>query len=633
MSEELIKLFRTQLGKKQYSELESTWLELLAAGVNLDELLSLVELALRWAPPELPRTLLWVLADALAEEKRYADELKVLRRLVALNPDDDRLTSALSRCLHHLYPDEPLLERLLQKSGLGYGEPLAQALNRFDRYLLMLPGQLVYDQQHGPGQVNNLDLLFDRITVKFENGIELTVDIQTAANRFRFPGPDRFFYLLKNSPGRLTELASTDPTGLVALYLRDIGKPATAAEIQAALEPLVGTERYPAFWEKAKKGLSAHPHIIVSARPPRTYRWQDQPVEKERLTPARPATTRTLELNPDSVVQQSADALLATFRTLRTATERKKLLDLIFQHRNADWPEIYTRMFLTGTDRRTGQLIRDRLPPEKWQALLTQVLTDYRTRPGAFLTVAEMPDAGSARQIVYRLLDLIETDPDRTRRNQARKILLADNYRLFAAALSEMDETDARRLRDRIKASRNLEPFQQDEIVNLITSRFAGLSQPESTDIIWTTGAGLERAKAELNHLTGVELPRSAEEIARARAFGDLSENYEYKAAKEKQARLMQKINRLQTELSRARVIEPDTIDTGAVQVGCRVRLVADDGTTLEYAILGPWDADHEQGVISFQSPLAQKLLGKKTGDTVEIENRSLKIATITRAL
>ncbi|MGB9742362.1 MAG: transcription elongation factor GreA [bacterium] len=632
MSAELLKLFRTQLGKKQYSELEGTWLELLGAGVNLNELLSLVELAVRWATPELATTLLWVLADSLAEERRFADELRVLRRLVPLTPDDDRLTRALSRCLHNLYPEEPLLERLLQKSGLGYGEPLAEALNRFDRYLLLLPGRMVYDHEQGPGTVSNLDLLFDRITVRFDTGAELTLDIQTAANRFRFLTPDSFFYLLKHHPAQLAELAAEDPAKLVALYLRDIGKPATAGEIQAALEPLLGADRYPNFWEKAKKGLAIHPHIKTTNRQPRTWHWQEQPMEKD-TTPARPSRTAPRGLDPDAIAQQSAEELLATFQALGTATERKKLLEQIFQHRRTDWQELYARIFLAGTDRRSSQLIKDRLPPEKWQALVNQVLTDYRAYPDAFLVVAENAPSGFCRQVLHRLLDIMETDPERRRRNQARKILMSDDYQLLRTALGTMDEADARRLQERLKVSRTLEPFQQDEIREIITSRFAGLNQPEPVDIIWTSDAGLERAKAELNHLTRIELPRSSEEIARARAFGDLSENYEYKAAREKQARLMQKISRLQSDLSRARVIEPDRINTDEVQVGCRVRLVRADGTTVEYAILGPWDADHEMGVISFQSPLAQKLLGKKTGDTVEIDSQTLTIAAITRAL
>ncbi len=634
MNEELIKLFRTQLGRKQYAELEGTWLELISTDTPLAELLALVDLAIRWAPPELPVTLLWVLADFLAEQKRFRDEFTVLRRLVPLTLDDEKLTRALVRCLHDLYPELSLLDRLIQKSGLGYGTPQAEALERFDRYLRLLPGKMVYDQEQGIGTVRNLDLLFDRVEVAFDNGAGLTLEITAAANRFRFPGPDSFFYLLRHEPDHLRTLAQTEPTELVARYLRDIGRPATAEELAAALAPVVGTDAFSEFWERAKKGLARHPHITVIPRTPRRYRWQDEPKEKTALTEERPENKKSRTGTAlEGVKAMSREEVIKSFTTLRTAPERRKFLDLIQQERAEDWQEIYSDIFLAGTDSRTCQLIQQRLPAERWDELVKTALTDYRRFPDVLLVLAQLALSIPARQLLNRLLDIMELDPERSRCNQARKILTADSYRLVRSALTEMDEADARRLYDRFKASRTLEPFQQDELLNLIAEQFPTLTQKPAADALWTTAAGLERAKRQLQELTQVELPKSAEEIARARAFGDLSENYEYKAAKEKQARLMQKINQLQQELSRARVIEPDRIDTSIVSVGCRVELTGDDGTVYHYSILGPWDADHEQGIISFQSPLARKLLGRKPGELVPLDNRTLKITAITRAI
>ncbi len=634
MNEELIRLFRTQLGRKQYTELEGTWLELISVETPLAELLALVELAVRWAPPELAVTLLWVLADFLAEQRRFGEEMVVLRRLVPLIPDDEKLTRALVRCLHDLYPELGLLDRLIQKSGLGYGVPLAEALERFDRYLRLLPGKMVYDQEHGIGTVTNLDLLFDRVQITFDNGAGLTLEITVAVNRFRFPGPDSFFYLLKQDPDRLRALAQTGPAELVARYLQDTGRPATAEELATALAPVVGTDAFPEFWERARKGLARHPHIAVTPRTPRRYRWQDEPKEKTDLTEERQESKKgRTGIAPEGVKEMSREEVIKSFNDLRTAPERRKFLELIQQERQEDWQEIYSAVFLAGTDSRTCQLIQERLPEEKWQELVKTALTDYRRFPDALLMLAQLTVSIPARQLLNRLLDIMELDPERSRRNQARKILTAEDYRLVRSALTEMEEEDARRLRDRIKASRTLEPFQQDELLTLIAEQFPALTRKPADDAVWTTAAGLERAKRQLEELTQVELPKSAEEIARARAFGDLSENYEYKAAKEKQARLMQKIRQLQQELSRARVIEPDQIDTGTVSVGCRVELTGDDGTVHHYSILGPWDADHEQGIISFQSPLARKLLGRKPGDLIQLDNKILKITAITRAI
>ena len=134
-----------------------------------------------------------------------------------------------------------------------------------------------------------------------------------------------------------------------------------------------------------------------------------------------------------------------------------------------------------------------------------------------------------------------------------------------------------------------------------------------------------------------VAIPKSAQEIARAREFGDLSENYEYKAAKEKQARLFAKANLIRAELKRAKPLNLDTVAIDAVNIGTKVTLQDLSSNEIhEYTILGPYDIDSEQKVISYLAPFAQLLLGKKIGDTVIFEpnnepGKTNKIVAITR--
>lgn len=639
MGEELIKLFRYQLGKKLYEEIEGTWLELLEKNLSLNELLSLVELVIRWGPRELARTLLWVLATHLQDQKRYDEEMRVLRRIVELNPQDEKLVRAITICLKNLYPDEPLLERILQKAGLGYGEPLTEALKRFDRYFCLIPGRLVYDQERGPGKTKSLDLLFDRVLVRFDSGIDMTLDVQSAVNRFRFPDENGLFYLKDREPEKLRELIAKEPAEVVARYLRDIGKIAGAEEIEKGLAALMGAENYASFWERAKKGLNANPNIVIQNRPVRSYRWVDKPEERikagEEDERGKGKKVVAPEYDASEMASASAEEIARVFAGLRSATEKKRFLEDLAKAR-ADWDSLYSLIFLSIADSRSRGLIAEKLEKEKpavWEKLLDSILTGYRVSAEAFLFLAEKTAVFSARKVVSRLMDIIEMDSDRSRRNRARKILVSENYRLIASVLEELSEEEAGRLMARIKASRNLEPFQQDEITELISNRFATLAPKQESTVVWSSAAGIERAKAELDFLTQKELPKSAEEIARARAFGDLSENYEYKAAKERQARLMEKIRRLQIELKYARVLEPDKIDTTEVNIGCRVQLVDEEGKVQEFVILGPWDSDPEKGIISFQSPLAKQLLGKKPNEVVKMGEKSWTIAVITKAL
>ncbi len=635
MDAELVKLFRVQLGTKCYAELETTWLELLELNPPLEELFPLIELVRRWAPPETLPPLLWVLATSLADQKRHQDELTVLRLLVELTPEDNKLTKTITTCLHNLYPNEPLLDRLLQKAGLGYGDPTPTALARFDQFINLVPGRLVYDPQRGLGKVQKLDLLFDRVTVVFKNEENTTLDVLTASKRFRFPLSGGFFYRWQENPEELKELALSDPAKVITLFLRDIGEPATPEKIQEALALLVDQNTSAALWEKAKRTLSRAPHIVVGTRPTRTYRWSpapQPPADHQQKTAANDKWTAQNE--PSSTLNElmSPAEVLATWEKLRTAAERRRFLEQLPDTRPEDYKNLYDHIFRTTTDNRARTFIAQKLQataPEQYRQLVESILTGYRKNPEAFLFVAENPPPDTRRQILSRLLDLLEIENSRPLLNRAKKILVQENYRLIRQALEQLNEPEGAKLLERVKRNRTLEEFQQKEIADIITSRFTGLQIRPINDILWSSPAGIKKAKAELERLTQEELPRCAEDLARARSFGDLSENYEYKAAKEKQARLMVQIDRLRADLARAQPIQPEKIDPTRVEIGCRVWLQDSSGNTQEYTILGPWDVEPEKGLISFQSPLAQELIGKKVGDSVAVADKKLLITQI----
>ena len=135
------------------------------------------------------------------------------------------------------------------------------------------------------------------------------------------------------------------------------------------------------------------------------------------------------------------------------------------------------------------------------------------------------------------------------------------------------------------------------------------------------TKRGLEKVKAELSHLEGVERPQNIRAIEEARAHGDLSENAEYHAAKETQAFLEGKINELRAVVGRSEVLDIETGPTDRVVFG-RTVLLYDVNTEEEvtYQLLGPYESDPENGKISVTSPLGQALIGRKTGDEVSVK-------------
>ena len=134
------------------------------------------------------------------------------------------------------------------------------------------------------------------------------------------------------------------------------------------------------------------------------------------------------------------------------------------------------------------------------------------------------------------------------------------------------------------------------------------------------TGPGLQRLEDELRNLRSVERPAIIVAIAEARSHGDLSENAEYHAARERQSFIEGRIEELEGVIGAVEVIDPKSLSGDSVKFGAHVNLV-DEETDRQssYQIVGVYEADIKQGLLSVSSPLAKALIGKKIGDTVAV--------------
>ena len=131
---------------------------------------------------------------------------------------------------------------------------------------------------------------------------------------------------------------------------------------------------------------------------------------------------------------------------------------------------------------------------------------------------------------------------------------------------------------------------------------------------------GYDKLVAELRQLESVELPQVKEAIAEARDKGDLSENFEYHAAKREQSRLLGRIRFKQKVLANARVIDMSRLAAGSVQLLSKVEMTnLANNSRMTYTIASPHEANIREGKISVKSPIAQALLNKKVGDVVEV--------------
>lgn len=142
-------------------------------------------------------------------------------------------------------------------------------------------------------------------------------------------------------------------------------------------------------------------------------------------------------------------------------------------------------------------------------------------------------------------------------------------------------------------------------------------SKTESIVVSWSS---LQKRKAELEELINKKIPENSKEIGVARSYGDLRENFEFKAAKEMQAVLMRRKSELETALDRARGTTFENPDLSQVSIGTVVTLrEVSSGREESYTILGAWDGDPDRAIISYQTAIGQALLGHRMGEVVEV--------------
>jgi transcription elongation GreA/GreB family factor len=170
------------------------------------------------------------------------------------------------------------------------------------------------------------------------------------------------------------------------------------------------------------------------------------------------------------------------------------------------------------------------------------------------------------------------------------------------------------------------------ELESLVTGdQEAHTERAESLVVSW---ASLQRRKEELEHIEKVLIPQNIRDIATARSYGDLRENFEFKSAKEQQAVLNRQKGELELMLNNSRGTNFENVDTSAVSIGSVVTVEPSEGGAPEtYSILGAWDGVPEKGWVSYQAVIGKALLGKKISEVIDLPAdkgiRSMKIVTI----
>ncbi|MDD7274328.1 MAG: transcription elongation factor GreA [Treponema sp.] len=313
-----------------------------------------------------------------------------------------------------------------------------------------------------------------------------------------------------------------------------------------------------------------------------------------------------------------------------------------------NWKEIYTKLFPTVLRRELLDQLIANGHVDAVKKLAVESFEDYRVyREAAIFFFREcrneewFKEAGISQEkqlvtmihilnLIYReIANHVDTTDNRKLDRQIQKLIFEErdegqpHPRLLSYILSNNLDT-ATRMFTLVDDVRDLDAVIKLNIRNELQKKFPEFKtrgvEEKTVDYLGflVTAKMLDAKKRELEHITTVEMPANAKEISEAMAQGDLKENAEYKAAKERQNELNNRASRLNEELGKAKIFDPATITTSKVSFGTIVTLKnLQTNEVDEFTILGPWESDPDKKIISFQSPLGSKLMDAKVQETL----------------
>ncbi len=316
------------------------------------------------------------------------------------------------------------------------------------------------------------------------------------------------------------------------------------------------------------------------------------------------------------------------------ATKQRRLLALFPDALGEEWVRAALRLFEIPSSRTVQEVVRllaERGETSVMLAHFDRSIRDHAIASDVLVVVCRQRDALfkslANPRLLRAILSAIERDQfSETRRGAKLQDLMVTDQELITDLLQD---TTKEEVRDALRALMFTSVFEelskrslmariikmQPELEALLSG--AETEQDEAPVVSWES---LERRKNEYEELVNKKIPENTKDIAIAREYGDLRENFEFKSAKEQQAVLMRRKAELELALARARGTDFSNPDTSMVSIGTIVRLREESGPGEQtYTILGAWDSDPEQGIISYQTTIGQSLLSHAVGEVIEV--------------
>jgi transcription elongation GreA/GreB family factor len=630
--------------------------------------------------------LLQMLEEQLRQAARWGERLEVLRFAGAVFHDEPaRLHADILRTLGRRHGTSELFTKLADKVGLHRAtEDIPKTWEKVDRLeelIALSPGTVVWMEGKGVGRVADVNLQLDAFRVTLAGVGTLSVGFAAAKKMLR-PLPEGHFQRRKlEEPETLAALKAERPEELVRLVLQSTDGPVTGNELRQALSGVVDDAEWTAFWNRARKS----PHVVALPGTRQRYRWAEtadaavagvrerflaaplrQQLELLRRDGARdPALKREMlaalatevealrDSDPASAFQAAmaleragSESPVAPSVLLAEVDDPVRVLASLpdrglreegyrrVHEARGDWVAVFSRALVREDDPKVLDLLADRLMAAAGDALdrlVGELLTQPRKAPAAFTWLAERAGREEAwlQRSPLRWFQqiLAATGDEAFAPLRKRLIKLGESGGTLPRLLPFLEPAHAPQAEEAVGKAGAMDEYQREALRNAIHLRFPDLRQVEQP--LYATPEAIAARRDELRRLLEIEIPANRRAIEEARALGDLRENFEYKSARQRHEYLAARAAALHRDLGRARPLDAQKVETSAIRVGTRTRLLGPGGEERWLTVLGPWDSDPEKGILSNESDLAAAMLGKEAGDTVKVEGKDYRIAEI----
>lgn len=676
--------------RKDFEGLETLWMNQMEADPsNVDEFLATARLLRKAEERSRADALLDLLGESLKERKAWPQRLRVLKEIARLSKRPANLRPAFEEALQNTYGNRSSFRALMDLVRFSDVDPKHNPLDKVEKvetWLQYDAGEYYFMSGRGAGVVIELNPDLGSCRLDFERDKRVSVPLG-AAQKFLLPLPPG--HMLRRKFEDLEALQTfvvKNPAEAFAQLLQSFGRPMPMGEVKDAMIGIVPDAKWSSWWTSARK----HPHIVVHGNGAKaTYEWNessdqaDDAIRKkfekaslrEKLDLAKRHSARSPELAQLFATRIAREAEAVTRTEPALAWETLALLEKLpvsvetsldatalltgpvaarvvaaigdrqlreralrsMHEVNPEWPRAVTELFFLDDEPKMLTLILSMLDEaghvDLHNRLIDETLRYPRRHPRAFYWYCKTANesatlpARANYTLLGQIFDAIESDEFGALRARFKDFF--DKGALAIRIIMSLDDAEgARKVYQTIDRHGLIEEYRREIVRAAALMKYPDLREPQ-VEPIYTTAAALAKKREEVENLVKVEIPANSKAIQVAREMGDLRENFEYKAARQRAEYLSARVGKLRTELEHVRMINPDQVDPSEIRIGTSAVLSNGD-VRREVTVLGPWESDPERGIYSNQSEAAKSLLGKHTGEIVTFMGNDYEIESIT---